>query len=187
MGSFYVNYTVRSADQAAVVQSLKERSAYVTPVKDGALVVTDEEAETQEIDAVREVGELLSTSLQTQVLAVLNHDDDMLWYGLFDKGRLTDEYNSWPDYFEGGTSPPKGGDARKLCAAFGRGGKEKEVEAVLREASRDDDGYVFAMERHADLVEALGLPDFAVGCGFKYVEEGELPEGLAADALVRVK
>jgi hypothetical protein len=156
VGSFYVNYTVRSADQAAVVKSLKGRRAYVTPVKDGALVVT------------------------------VNHDDDMLWYGLFDKGRLTDEYNSWPDYFEHGTSPPTGGDARKLCAAFGRGGKEKEVETVLREASREEDGYVFAMERHADLVQALGLPAFAVGCGFNYVEEGELPEGLSEGDLVKI-
>ena len=180
MGSFYVNYTVRSSDQAAVVKSLKGRSAYVTPVKDGVLVVTDEAAESQDVDAVRAVGELLSTSMKTQVLAVLNHDDDMLWYGLFDKGRLTDEYNSAPDYFEGGTSPPSGGDARKLCAAFGRAGAEKQVESVLKK--RD---YAVAMERHAELFAALGLPAFAVGCGYTYLEEGELPEGLSEDDLVK--
>ncbi|HEV3009680.1 MAG TPA: hypothetical protein VGX52_11640 [Burkholderiales bacterium] len=182
MGSFYVNYTVRSGDQAAVAKSLKGRKAYVTPAKDGALVVTDEAAESQDIDAVREVGELLSTSMNTQVLAVLNHDDDMLWFGLFDKGRLTDEYNSAPAYFEGGNDPPTGGDARKLCAAFGKAGKEKDLDAVLKKTD-----YVVAMERHADLVSALGLPDFAVGCGFNYLEEGELPEGLAAGDLVQVR
>ena len=182
MGSFYVNYTVRSGDRAVVARALKGRSAYVTPVKDGALVVTDQAAERQDVDAVREVGELLSTGLKTQVLAVLNHDDDMLWYGLFDNGRLTDEYNSAPAYFDGGDDPPSGGDARKLCAAFGRAGKEKELDAVLKKTD-----YVVAMERHADLVEALGLPAFAVGCGFTYVEEGELPEGLAPDELLRVK
>jgi hypothetical protein len=186
MGSFYVNYTVRSADQLAVVKCLKGRSAYVTSVKDGALVVVDEAAETQEADAVREVAELLSTSLKTAVLAALNHDDDMLWLGLFENGRLTDEYNSAPAYFDGGTDPPTGGNARTLCAAFGRTGKEKEVESVLREASTEEDGYVFAMERHADLVEALGLPAFAVGCGFNYVEEGELPEGLSESDLVKI-
>jgi len=182
VGSFYVNYTVRSTDQPTVVKSLKGRSAYVTPVKDGALVVTDETAETQEVDAVREVGELLSTSLKTQVLAVLNHDDDMLWYGLFDRGKLTDEYNSAPAYFDGGADPPSGGDARKLCAAFGRADKESAVEAVLRKTD-----YAVAMERHGELLEALGLPGFAVGCGFTYLEEGELPEGLAADDLLKVK
>jgi len=186
MGSFYVNYTVRSSDQAAVVKSLKGRSAYVTPVKDGAVVAVDEAAETQKADAVREVGELLSTGLNTAVLAVLNHDDDMLWYGLFERGRLTDEYDSSPGYFDGDTGPPAGGDARTLCAAFGRAGKEKELETILRKQSADEEGYVFAYERHADLVRALGLPDFAVGCGFNYVEEGELPEGLSADQLLKV-
>ena len=181
MGSFYVNYTVRSADQAAVVKSLKGRSAYVTPVKDGALVVTDEAAEEQDPDKVREVGELLSKSLKTPVLAVLNHDDDMLWLGLFENGRLADEYNSWPDYFAGGTSPPAGGDAGKLCAAFGRGGREKDVDAVLKKKD-----YPVANGRHGDLVQALGLPDFAVGCGFNYLEEGELPEGLSDGDLVKV-
>jgi hypothetical protein len=181
VGSFYVNYAVRSADQAAVVKSLKGRSAYVTPVKDGALVVTDEAAEEQDPDKVREVGELLSKSCKTPVLAVLNHDDDMLWYGLFDGGRLTDEYNSAPAYFDGGNDPPSGGDARKLCAAFGRAGSEKAVETALRK--RD---YAVAMERHADLLEALGLPAFAVGCGFRYLEDGELPEGLSDGDLVKV-
>jgi hypothetical protein len=182
VGSFYVNCTVRTGDRAAVAKSLKGRDAYVTPAKDGAVVVMDKEAETQDVDAVREVGELLSTGLKTQVLAVLNHDDDMLWYGLFDNGRLTDEYNSAPAYFEGGDDPPSGGDARKLCAAFGRAGREKDLDAVLRKTD-----YAVAMERHADLVEALGLPAFAVGFGFTYVEEGELPEDLAADDLLRVK
>ena len=180
MGSFYVNYTVRCADQAAVARSLKGRSAYVTPARDGKLVVTDEAAETQELDAVREVGELLSRSLKTTVLAVLNHDDDMLWCGLFDHGRLADEYNSAPGYFDGGVDPPAGGDARKLCAAFGRPGSEKEVESVLRKGD-----YVLAMERHVDLIKALGLPDFAVGCGFSYVEAGELPEGLSEGDVVK--
>jgi hypothetical protein len=46
--------------------------------------------------------------------------------------------------------------------------------------------YVFAMERHGDLVSALGLPAFAVGCGFRYVEDGELPEGLSDGDLVKV-
>ena len=181
MGSFYVNYTVRSADQAAVARSLKGRNAYVTPARDGKLVVTDEAAETQESDAVREVGELLSKSLRTTVLAVLNHDDDMLWYGLFDHGRLTDEYNSAPGYFDGGDDPPAGGDARKLCAAFGRTGSEKALESILKKSD-----YVLAMERHVDLVKALGLPDFAVGCGFSYLEEGELPEGLGESDLLKI-
>jgi hypothetical protein len=38
--------------------------------------------------------------------------------------------------------------------------------------------YAFAIERHAALVDALQLSDFAVGFGYRYVERGELPPSL---------
>ena len=44
MASVYANYTVRSADPAAMTKSLKRRSAYGSLVKDGSTVVVDETA-----------------------------------------------------------------------------------------------------------------------------------------------
>ena len=41
--------------------------------------------------------------------------------------------------------------------------------------------------RHAALVEALGLPSYAVGLGYGYVTEGEVPDGLEPDRLFRVE
>ena len=183
MGAFYVNYTVRSTDQKAVAKALAGRHAYVSPPVGGAMVVFEEASEGQDVDVVRELGEQLSKATRAPVLAVLDHDDDMLWYGLFEGGRCTDEYNSAPGYFDGTMDPPAGGDSRKLCSVFGRNGHEDELESALR---ADGETYVFAHERHADLVGALGLPAFAVACGFKYIEEGELPEGLSADQLLKV-
>jgi hypothetical protein len=100
---------------------------------------------------------------------------------------LADEYDSSPDYFDpsGDESGPEGGDAQKLCAAFGASGVAQ-VQNVLRKSSLDDDGYMFAVDRHKDLADALGIPTFGVGTGFRYVEEGELPDGLDEDALLRV-
>lgn len=183
MGSFYVNYTVRSADQKAVAKALAGRRAYVSPPLGGAVVVFEEASEEQDVDVVRELGEQLSKAIKAPVLAVLDHDDDMLWYGLFEGERCTDEYNSAPGYFDGTMDPPAGGDSRKLCSVFGRSGHEDELETALR---ADSETYVFAYERHAAVVAALGLPAFAVACGFSYIEEGELPEGLAQDQLLRV-
>jgi hypothetical protein len=96
---------------------------------------------------------------------------------------MIDEYNSSPDYFEGGEDArgPTGGNARMLCKAFGSTNVDR-VEQILR-----GEGYAFALERHAELCQALGLPDFSVGAGYNYVSEGELPGELSEENLVRTQ
>ena len=81
---------------------------------------------------------------------------------------------------------PEGGDAKKLCAAFGSDAV-KEVEGILRKPFAEDNGYVFAMERHGDLAAALGIPSFGVGSGFELISSGELPEDLNGNELVKSK
>jgi hypothetical protein len=188
MGSFYVNLAARTADQSAVAAALAGRSAFVTPPHGECVAVADEESDAQDQEVIRSLAQSLSSRLDCAVLAVLNHDDDILWYCLSRGGQIVDEYDSSPGYFdpEAEPSPPAGGNAKQLCAAFGSPAWDR-VEEVLRKSSFDDDGYVFASERHADLVAALGLPSFSVGFGFGYASEGDLPEGLSADQLLRVK
>ncbi len=187
MGNFYTNYTLRGPTQQAVAKAMEGRSAFVTPAQNGCVVVIDEQSEEQDQSAICELAASLSQKLDCPVLAVLNHDDDILWYQLYVSGELTDEYDSTPGYFDPSAepSPPSGGDAEKLCAAFGTG-KIAEVETVLRKPSFDDDGYTFAFERHGDLARALGISSFGVGAGYGYVAGGELPDGLQADELLRV-
>lgn len=186
MGNFYVNYTIRTEDQSRVVQALAGRNAFVTAPLWGALVVYDEAADSQEQETVMELGRLLSSQLDAPVLAVLNHDDDILWYGLFEKGECTDEYDSSPGYFdpEGEPQPPSGGDVDKLCAAFGSLNHD-EIEKILKKSSEDDDGYLFALDRHEDLVKELNLPVCAVGFGYAYISQGDLPPGLEESDLAR--
>jgi hypothetical protein len=109
------------------------------------------------------------------------------WYQLYTSSELADEYDSSPGYFDAFAEPsaPAGGDARKLCGAFGVS-NVAEVESVLRKSSLEEGGYLFALERHTDLARALGIPSFAVGAGFGYVADGESPDGLEEDDLVRV-
>lgn len=188
MGNFYTNYTLRGPSQEAVAAALAGRSAIVTPEQDGCVVVCDEKSDEQDQEIITELAGQLSSEFGCPVLAVLNHDDDILWYQLFLKGKLADEYDSTPGYFdESADMPtPSGGDAEKLCAAFGASDVE-EVEGILRRPQAAEDGYVFAIERHTDLVEALGIPAFAVGAGYEYISSGELPEGMDEDDLVRTK
>ena len=191
MGSFYTNITVRTADTDSVAAAVRQagRTALIAPPENGATVVFDEASEEQDVEVLRTLAQHLARVCKCPALAILNHDDDVLVYLLYDAGKLVDEYNSAPGYFDADAdpdTPPSGGDAERLTEAFGVPDRSDDVERILRTDGTDDDEFVFAMDRHRALVMTLGLPDTAVGTGFNYLEEGELPEGLDVAALRRV-
>ena len=175
MGNFYVNYTLRGPSQQDVAAALVGRRARVTPEHNGCVVVFDEESDSQNPAAIVALAAKLSAGLGCPLLAVLNHDDDILWYQLYVQGKLVDEYDSTPGYFDIREAPsaPEGGDAGRLSETFG--GDATAVEAVLRGS------YVFAFGRHAALADALGISDYGVGTSFQSFDFDELPDGLAAE------
>lgn len=183
MGNFYTNFALRGVTQQTVVDALAGRSAIVTAPTNGIVVVFDEQSDSQDTDIISALGAELSKTCGCPVLATMNHDDDILWYELFAGGQRIDEYNSNPGYFDDSAESdgPTGGDAVKLAAAFGSASPAA-VENALRSS---DDNFTFAIERHAALAEALGLPPFVVGGGFTYLNEGDLPEGLSEENLIR--
>jgi hypothetical protein len=60
------------------------------------------------------------------------------------------------------------------------------VEKILQKPGAADGGYVYEIERHMDLVRALGIPECGTG-GFKQVSEDELPYGLAENDWIKTK
>jgi hypothetical protein len=185
MGNFYVNFTVKDAEQKQVADALERgrRHAIVTPANGGYVVAYDEDAESQSTTSILAVGRLLSREVGRPVLAVLNHDDDILCYWLFESGELVDSYNSDPEAFEeeDGVPPWQVGDSQKLCASLRPGADFAGVEEILRGE------YVFAVERHERLAETLALPSWSVGFGYSYVADGELEEaGLDVNRLIHV-
>ena len=195
MGNFYVNYTLRGPNQRAVAAALAGRSSIVSPQQNGCVVVFDEESEEQNQEVIAELASRLSGRLNCPLLVILNHDDDNLKYQLFLNGDLMDEYDSTPGYFGGGdgdgdesapVNEPHGGNATLLCEIFGVKAVT-EVDHILRKPSLNEDGYVFAFERHADLAAALGIASFGVGTSFSALVEGELPEDLDEKALIKTK
>lgn len=188
MGSFYVNYTVEWPDQAEVADALSGRRAAVSPSRDGCVVVFDEESDEQDTKVIVNMASWLSYEFSCPVLAMLNHDDDVLRYFLYDNGVLVDEYDSAPGYFQagGGTAGPVGGNAKKLCAAFGAGDLAT-VEQILRAPAAAGDGYMVELDRHAALAAALGLPQFAVGTAYANLDRNEYPEGVTAADMMRTQ
>jgi hypothetical protein len=188
MGHFYTNVTLKGPDQESVARELarQKRVAAVTKTFGDLCVVYDRESEKQDGSAYPFVSEL-SKTLNCIALYVTNHDDSVLWYRLFQSGDVLDNYVSSPNYFEGPPAPPSGGDAKLLCSMFKNKSAIKRVEAILRyDSSSPKPGsrYVFEIDRHRDLVSALGLPMVAVGFGYVYLAQDEWPKGLTADDIL---
>lgn len=169
MGNFYVNFATRGPQHDAVVGFLRDagRTAIVSPTVDQVTLFYDEEADTQDDQAIVSLASSASRQLRSPVLAFLNHDDDILAYWLATDGKVVDEYNSCPGYFDDGDDTPSGGDAHKLAAAF-VSSKVDEIEQVLR-----DEDFTFALERHERLAGLLNLPWNYSSLGYGYIKQGD--------------
>jgi hypothetical protein len=171
MGSFYTSFVLKGATAAAAQKALIGRNAVVA--SEGAIVVVfDEEAEDQNEDLFNDLAAFLSHELRATVLAVLNHDDSVLIYALYDAGVRKDSYNSNPGYFDDGPMQASGGNAAAICEMFNCGGKSA-LQKILRAPAEN---YVFESERHADIVRCLGLPEWVVGLGFTQIANSEMPD-----------
>ena len=132
-------------------------------------------------------------------------DDSNLFYKLMNDGRLSDEYESNPSYYDDNKeTAPVGGNAADLCEAFGSNPhKIKVIEETLRydrsdaydlldldeldepEMNIEEVKYAFESERHAELTRQLGLPDFCAGYSFMGLWHGGPPKGYSREDFVR--
>lgn len=176
MGSFYTNITLKGPRQDEVIEylSVDKRSAAVSPAFNELTVVYDEAAESQDDQVLSALAADLSRQFHCPALAVLNHDDGVLWYELYDNGKKLDGYNSRPDYFDEleSDSTRRGGNPQALCSVFNPDQDPGKVRAVL------DREYLFEIDRHNDLAQVLNLAELAVGIGFNYLSrltEADVP------------
>lgn len=168
MGSFYTNHTLYGPSQAEVLAWLKDGLAYVSKTERNITVVL---ADASEFGAeFSDFGIRMSAHFRCPVLAILNHDDDVLYFELYENGVKIDEYDSNPGFAEDKLhTEPSGGNASHLAAAFHVPNSQiQTIEAILRKTD-----YVAEVDRHEDLAAALGIPKFAVGVGFLHIDYGD--------------
>lgn len=99
MGSTYSNCQVRGSSQEAVVTALRgllKEPAYVSPSVGGWVGVYPEGGSTDS-DVL---AERLSERLAASVFSWQVYDSDVFFYSLYESGRLSDQFNSSPGYFE---------------------------------------------------------------------------------------
>jgi hypothetical protein len=172
MGSFYTNITLRDPKGDIPEEVLRNigRSAYVFR-KANDVVVFDQRCEDQDSEELAALADHFSSELKCVTFAVLNHDDSVLWFQVYQDSNLLAEYAS--------KDGPRT-DIRALCHALNRSEAWLQVWFTLRRP------YIFETNRHAALVRIFGIPEAAVGFGWTYIERGELPPGITIAELVRV-
>src|SRR3954451_20578894 len=103
MGASFVNFHLRTADEAAVVHACEElvsTYALISPPKGDWVTVYDESSDGQDPGEIDRLAHDLSLTLHAPLLAFLVHDSSLFVYYLFDEeGCLIDEYNSAPEHY----------------------------------------------------------------------------------------
>lgn len=194
MGNFYANIVLRKVAPDAVAALLSElgRKAYLTTQPAAVVCVYEERIDQQDLGELSDLCEQLSGKLQTVAWGVLNHDDDVLYFELWDRGECLDEYCSNPDFFaeagdedggdEGAALPTEGGDGEALAEAFDVASHAEAIQAMLDRP----DAFMFAFEQHLRLGEQLGIPEDWLVAGFNSLSLGEIIPGLGPDGLLLV-
>lgn len=130
---------------------------------------------------------MLSTrAFGTVALLAEVQNEETLRLRLFERGEPTDEYLAEPGYADGNDLPPSGGNAARLCTAFGIADAETvdELSALLRAGRYDDEyGYAVASDRHREIADLLGFPAASIGTDYGDIERGKMPEGLVDSGL----
>ena len=185
MSKFYANITLDGPPQADVASYLNSRGvhAYVSPTLKTATVVYGEDLSAQE-----DLASSLSGRFHCPALLVMNYGDTVLLYQLYVSGEQVDAYVSSPhDELDTGGEPAPEGKPDVLSTTFGMERRTASIERVLRRPTHPTKGYALAVNRHGELARALGLPQFAVGTGYRDIEVGELPHGPGFDPAELVK
>ena len=171
---FYANITVQGPAQAEVVAYLTARRqvAYVSGSVKDAVVVFHEDFAAQE-----EIAAGLSAHFRCPALLAMVFGGTVLLYHLYADGHQVDAYVSSPHDGLDLDAPAPEGNAETLSAAFGMERRRASVERTLRRPTKPGTDYALAVNRHGELLRALGLPLFAAGAGFASIEAGELPTG----------
>lgn len=156
MGLFCVNFHFRTEDQSALAASLKKRKIAnhrILPAKNGWISLLEERASDQDDRRIRQLAGDISKDLKSPAIAFMVHDSDIACYWLYDRGRLLDEFNSCPDYFDddGGGGSPACGNPKELLRFCLPGTSEVQLAEILGEEG------VFAEGVIERLAAALGI------------------------------
>lgn len=165
MGSTYANAVVVGATRDDVVEALGATAAFVAPADGGAVAVFSREDE--EALGMAATARQLSSALGQPVLDTMVFDSDVCVLRVVVGGEPVAQFVAPPGAMEAYDEEPgevdPAGFAARAVQVLGRG--DPSALAAALAADR-----VFAEEAHAEALAALGLPAWAAGLGYRYLE-----------------
>lgn len=191
----YANITLLKVEPEHVKRFLDEKGRHAYMVSDGTIemvardtVIYDEELDELDPKVVTEYAKKLSRQFRCAAFAVVNYNDEALQTWLFQNGEMIDAYCSLPGYLDRSleeTAPACGCNPDKYATIF-MDCQAADLRNVAIRPTSCDEGYVSATDRHADMVQILHLPRFAVGTGFYTVKIGDIPADLDAGDFIAI-
>ena len=180
MADSYANVTIRHDDAMTVANAVAQMHRFnvISPVDQGSVVVFDRESDVNG-ELIVDFARIISKDLESTAMAVLNHQDSVLLYWLFDSGKELDTYVSHPTFF--GEPMDRGGDAITLGNAWSRHDRVEQLTEILHGDVNATDRLKSETLRHADLVGALGISHWAAGFGYTRLANDDFPDGFPAD------
>ncbi|WP_018465265.1 hypothetical protein [Calidithermus timidus] len=162
----YRHLYLEGVSSQEVRKALGERGAEVVGIAGGVVVVleppTFESYYTQQ-DEIVPLAAGLSGQLNTLAFAVLNLEEELLLFWVYDRGEQVFAYDSNPMYlgcpacsYVSQTVGPEAGDVEKLARLFGHPQKARVLRSWL--GRRRGLGFLRESQRHAEIARLLGLP-----------------------------
>lgn len=208
MGNFYVNIIAKTTakDTVSFLKS-KGSSAYVMPTGEQECVIYEEQCDTQDIAYMYKLLQELTADKDCSALGVLNHDDDMLFLVLWNKGEHQVDFTigygpedmdmnyeldeegvpiGWSEETEEEKAikeTEKYEQGKVMANALSKIFEVADTQAILEVLTQD---FVFAVEIHSNLAEVLALPDASIGLGYNYIEDGQADDELDMDQLIKI-
>lgn len=200
MGAFLVNFHVRTDSSERVCEALREapvEHGWMAAGGEGWVSFWDEAASTQNADRIESLAGHVSDALQAPVIAFLVHDSDILCYWLYDAGKLLDQYNSCPGYWDemisGDDLTEDLADEASLaadCEVLARyclaGTDPRRLEELLAQWTRaamesgEMGKFVFEDERLRQLAQFLGLDQRVVSTDYGDFDRELSPDDIEA-------
>lgn len=170
MGGHYGSIHIRTDDRDEVriaVENLRhpqtQRFYIAPPIKGWVTVFPENHGQDHT------VAEALVARLPKKTIIYCTvYDDDIFAYHFFENGKLSDAYNSCPEYFNDDDPPPRGGNASAFSNLL-PAAKIPKLQKVL-----DEKRYIFEVERQDKFAELLGLPNTAAA--YEYIKDNDVGE-----------